>query len=114
MKSFLFISLLILIALKFGAIKDYLGYSPTIADTQGEKVILYATSWCGYCAKVRELLRDNHIPYHEYDIDRSVEGHKQYKHLGGNGVPVVLINGVVVKGYRPGKILELAKQARSG
>ena len=29
---------------------------------QGE-VILYATSWCGYCAKTREFLGERGIPY---------------------------------------------------
>ncbi len=32
------------------------------------------------------------------------------KKLGGNGVPVLVINGEVVKGYNPTKILELVNK----
>lgn len=66
---------------------------------------MYGTSWCGYCAKARKLLKKHDITYFEYDIEKSEEGHRQFKALGGRGIPLFQINGEVVKGYAPDKIL---------
>lgn len=90
------------------SILHFINPPPDYAAVHDGKVILYATSWCGYCQKARELLEENHIPYVEYDIEKSAEGNTQYQTLGGRGIPVLLINGEVVKGYNPDKILSLA------
>ena len=69
------------------------------ASAQHQEVILYATSWCGYCKKTRALLAENNIEYTEYDIEESDEGRKQHEQLGGNGVPVLDIKGTVIHGF---------------
>jgi mycoredoxin len=73
-------------------------------------VLMYGTSWCGYCAKARKLLDDHDITYFEYDIESSREGSSQYKDLGGRGVPVFQIGGKVLKGYNPARILQLVDE----
>ncbi|MCP4274300.1 MAG: glutaredoxin family protein [Gammaproteobacteria bacterium] len=75
---------------------------------------MYGTSWCGYCAKARKLLDEHGITYFEYDIESSTEGYNQHKDLGGRGVPVFQIGGKVLKGYNPGKILQLVDALYSG
>lgn len=75
------------------------------AVTGSGEVILYATSWCGYCKKTRELFADQGIPYREYDIEVSAEGRERYEALGGNGVPVIDIRGTVVHGFDEDEIL---------
>jgi glutaredoxin len=74
-----------------------------------ESVILYATSWCGYCKKTRQLLSDNNVKYTEYDIETSEEGRKQHEQLGGNGVPVLDIKGTVIHGYDEDGIVSTLK-----
>jgi len=85
--------------------------APDFAAAHGGKVILYATSWCGYCTKTRDLLDKNNIDYFEYDVEKSEEGRKQFKALGGRGVPVLLIKGEVLKGFDPQRIIELTKSS---
>lgn len=80
-----------------------LGNSERVAS-QGE-VILYATSWCGYCAKTREFLGERGIAYTELDIEKSSEARRAYDALGGRGVPVLNVNGTVIHGYNPQGIL---------
>jgi hypothetical protein len=41
----------------------------------------------------------------EYDIEKSERSYKEYKRLGGIGVPLLKINGKVVRGYQPQLIL---------
>jgi len=109
MKKILVVAIILLVFQKWGVIENYINPPPDYAAAHNGKVILYATSWCGFCKKTRELLRENNIDYFEYDIEKSEEGNKQYRKLGGGGVPVLLISGKVIKGYDPAKILALAK-----
>ena len=84
---------------------------PDYAAAHDVQVIMYGTSWCGFCAKTRALLEKHDITYFEYDIENSREGYKQYIDLGGRGVPVLQIGGKVVKGYNPSRILKLVNES---
>lgn len=88
------------------AISNYLNPPPDYAAMHDGEVILYATSWCGYCAKARKFLNKHDIAFYEYDIEKSTEGRAQYDSLGGRGVPMLLVNGTVIKGYNQAKIIE--------
>jgi glutaredoxin len=59
-------------------------------------VVMYSTSWCGYCKKARRYFADNNIVYRDYDIEND--------RLDGRGVPVILVgdkrmNGFSVAGF---------------
>ncbi|HMN45399.1 MAG TPA: glutaredoxin family protein [Povalibacter sp.] len=75
------------------------------AVTGSGDVILYATSWCGYCRKTRELFDEQGVAYVEYDIEKSDEGRARYDELGGNGVPVIDVRGTIIHGYDEDGIL---------
>ena len=91
----------LLVIMAWGRIDLYINPPPEYKGLNTEGTILYSTSWCGYCKRTREILVDKGVEFYEYDIERSAEGHRQYKELGGKGVPLLLINGEVVKGYNP-------------
>ena len=109
LKKIFLVAALVLVVQNWGEIKSLINPPPDFAADHDGKVILYATSWCGYCAKTRKLLLKNNIDYFEYDIEKSAEGNRQHKALGGRGIPVLLIKGKVIKGYNPNLIMELAK-----
>lgn len=88
-------------------IRGYFSPPPNFAQAHNVKVMLYSTEWCGYCAKARQLLQEKGIAYFEYDVEKSAEGQAQYRALGGHGVPVFQVNGQVVKGYNPERVLQL-------
>ena len=94
---------------QWGTIQYHLNPPPDYAAAHGGKPILYATDWCGYCKKTRTFLKENNIDYVEYDIEKSEEGAEQHKRLGGRGVPVLLINGEVIRGFNPDGILKAMK-----
>ncbi len=85
-------------------------FDGTPAVTGSGEVILYATSWCGYCKKTRALFKEQGIPYKEYDIESSDEGRERYEALGGNGVPVIDIRGKVIHGFDKNEILAAWRQ----
>ena len=73
--------------------------------SRGKSVVMYSTSWCGYCKKARNYMRSNNIAFQEYDIEKSAKARKEYKKLNGRGVPVLLIgkkrmNGFSVAGFK--------------
>lgn len=99
--------LFIFVSFEFGnEIQKHVFPKPNYADLHDGKVILYSTSWCGYCERTRQFLNEENIPFYEYDIEKSIEGHEQYRTLGGRGVPVLLVNKSVIKGYSPDEILK--------
>ena len=83
--------------------------SSTEAFTSGQ-VILYGTTWCGYCQKTREFLAENHIVYTEFDIENSDEGRRRYDAINVSGVPVLEVNSTVIQGYAPEAILAALNQ----
>ncbi len=109
MKKLLIIAVLVLLYQFRDEIFSFHSPAPEYAAMHQEKVILYATSWCGYCAKTRQFLKENNIPYFEYDVESSSEGYDQFKALGGRGVPLVLVNGKVIKGFNTDRILAYLK-----
>ncbi len=75
-------------------------FAPTEASRQGE-VVLYATEWCGYCAKTRVLLAEEGVAYREVDIEKSASGQAAFQALGGRGVPLLDVRGEIIHGYNP-------------
>lgn len=73
-------------------------YATYFPDAQS-KVVLYGTSWCGYCAKTRDYFRAHQIDFIDLDIEKSPEARKAHAELGGGGVPVVLIGNRKIQGY---------------
>ena len=66
--------------------------------TQNSVTIL-STPTCPYCVKAKRYLRSKGIAFKDYNINSSSEGKRLYKQYNGNGVPVVIINGTVIRGY---------------
>jgi len=87
--------------------------TPPLKLSGDEQVMLYATSWCGYCAKTRRFFAENHIPYQELDVERTELGRKAYEALGAGGVPIIVVNETqVIRGFDPDAIIEALSSAR--
>lgn len=109
MKKWIFVLAIVAVYQSWGSVTNFFQPPIDYAAAHDGKVIMYGTSWCGYCAKTRKLLERNNIAYYEYDIEKSAEGNDQFDELGGKGVPLILIEGELVRGYNPSRILKLSK-----
>lgn len=56
-----------------------------------EKVVMYATSWCGYCQQARNYFHQQGIPFTEYDTERDAEAKRRFRALRGGGVPLIFV-----------------------
>lgn len=76
------------------------------------KVTLYMTSWCGYCRKARKLLADLDVEYSEKDIERDPANRREYlqRGRGYTGIPLLDIDGSVVRGYNEELITQLVME----
>lgn len=70
-----------------------------------KEVTIYVASWCRYCNQLEALLKKNNIAYQRIDIEKSESGNREFKKLGGRGVPLIKIDNHVIKGYDPQAIL---------
>ncbi len=78
------------------------------------EVILYTTEWCSYCRKAREYLKSLGVNLVEYDVekDKSKEAERRNKG-GGSGVPVIDVEGIILKGYNADNIKNAVEKRRN-
>jgi glutaredoxin len=64
-------------------------------------VVMYSTDWCGYCRQARQYIRSLGADLTEYNIDRD-QGKKEEmkkKSGGSTSVPLIDIDGTIIRGY---------------
>lgn len=77
-------------------------------------VILYSTAWCGYCTKARAYLAGLGVSVTEHDIERDPgRGEEMRAKSGSRGVPVVDVEGIIIRGYAPDQIRAAVEKRRA-
>jgi len=99
------------------------GYSPkpkseAIHEARPYKeigVIMYMTAWCPYCDKARNYLRSLNVNLIEYNVeqDKSKKEEMLSKSGGSKGVPLIDIEGIIIKGYNPDAIKTAVERRRN-
>ncbi len=88
--------------------------SPTAAARAGDepRVTLYMTSWCGYCRKARKLLTKLDVDFAAKDIERNRKAAAEFRRKNGGrgGVPLIDIDGELVRGYNEKLIRKLVAE----
>ena len=60
---------------------------------------MYATNWCGYCARARALLESRNVPFEEIDVDARPEARAEMMARSGRRtVPQIFIGETHVGG----------------
>ncbi|WP_439852006.1 glutaredoxin family protein [Pseudomonas syringae] len=111
LKKFALIMLVVVIYQNWGRIEHFVSPPPAdVAHSYSQaKVVMYTTDWCGYCKQTRRFLDSKGIAYQEFDIEKSKEGRKAYEALGGRGIPLIDVNGTLIRGFAPDEILAALK-----
>lgn len=89
--------------------------TPVSVRTKAEdepKIILYETSWCGYCRQASKLLKQLDVDFEAKDIERDPKAAAEYRRKSGGrgGVPLIDIDGEVVRGYDKRLIRQLVAE----
>jgi len=74
------------------------------------KVIVYSTKTCPWCAKVKSWLKEHKIKYTDVDVgeDQSA-AQEMIKKSGQQGVPVIDANGEIIVGFDEDKLKKALK-----
>ncbi len=86
--------------------------SSVSSNTNVSSIYLYATPWCGYCAKTRNLFKQQGVRYIEYDIEKDGTARARYNELKGRGVPLVEADGRIIRGYNEPLLRQLVADDR--
>jgi glutaredoxin len=75
-------------------------------------VTIYTTEWCGVCKRAKAFLRQNGVPFREWDVEKTEYGAIKYKQLGGSGVPVITVGSEKMMGFDANRFMALWKNAQ--
>ena len=78
------------------------------------EVILYMTSWCGYCRKTSRLLKSLDVAFVQKNIERDRAAAKEYrrKAQGYRGIPLLDFEGRIIRGYNEKLVRQLVKKRK--
>lgn len=73
-----------------------------------KKVVMYSTPTCHYCNLAKDFFDDYEIPYEVFDVQSDLVKRKEMMEKSGQmGVPVILVDDVMVRGFDEEKLREL-------
>lgn len=79
-----------------------------MSDTKDnqKKVIIYSTSWCGFCKMAMQYLDQKGIAYVDKNVETDREAYHEFVQKMGaqSGVPVLDIDGKLILGFDRPKI----------
>lgn len=81
------------------------GTTTVARASSSHDVIVYSTSWCGYCKKAKAFLRNKNVAFTEKDIEADSSANEEMrrkcyaKGIRPGGVPIIDIDGTLIAGY---------------
>lgn len=71
-------------------------------------VVMYTTSWCGFCARARRLFTEKGVAFTDIDVE-NVDGAREEMRArsgGRNSVPQIFVDGRHLGGYDDTRALD--------
>jgi glutaredoxin-like YruB-family protein len=85
-----------------------------LRDLRDISIILYMTDWCPYCRKAKDYLASSGLTFTEYNIDKDrKKGEEMKQKSGSKAVPVIDVEGIIIRGYAPEAIQSAITRKRS-
>ena len=89
--------------------------TPLFEDPMTAELVMYTTTWCGYCVRLKRFFEAQEIPYREVNIEEDEDAalHVMQVNGGNRTVPTVdFPSGVSISNPSPAQVLEaLARTA---
>lgn len=82
------------------------------AAADGAQVVMYSAAWCGVCKKARAYFRDHRVRFVEFDVETSRRGQREFRKLGGRGVPVILVGNQRMDGFSAQRFEQMVAKSR--
>jgi glutaredoxin len=75
-------------------------------------VTLYTTEWCGVCRRAKAFMKQNGVPYREWDVEKTEYGATKFRQLAGSGVPLITVGAQKMTGFDAARFMEMWKNAQ--
>jgi len=86
--------------------------APLEQHAMQHEVVVYTTSWCGWCRKTLTYLRQQGVPFENRDIEADHMWRDELREkTGSTSIPVVEIDGEIIRGYNPGRMAQLLRSS---
>lgn len=79
------------------------------AQVRADDIVMYSTDTCPYCAKARDWLTAQQVPWRECNVDRDAQCRDEYQARGAPGVPLMKVRGQWQLGFDPGWLVQTLK-----
>lgn len=63
------------------------------------QVVIYSTKNCGWCTRAKQYFAQRGVAYEERDVQQSAAAKDEFKRLGGNGVPLIMVGSEKIEGF---------------
>ena len=70
-----------------------------LTTTEAPKIMMLGTQSCKYCYIARDFFNTHQLPFVEHDIEASDKHLQMFYLLGGQGTPLIIVNGQVIPGF---------------
>jgi len=89
--------------------------APTARRRRGE-VVLFSTTWCGYCRKARDFLKAERVPFSEFDVEKDPKARPRMAALAKSagvspaslkGVPIIFVGNHAMSGFDKPRLKKL-------
>lgn len=85
-------------------------------EVGAREVVLFATSWCGYCERARAYFKRHRVPFTEIDLERDGGAQERLAALGKRagvpesqlqGVPIIFVDDQAIVGWDQARLKRL-------
>ncbi len=78
--------------------------SPGASTAAPKGIVMYSTSWCGYCKLARAYFKRKGLAYEDIDVEASPANRKAFAELGGGGVPLIVVGAKAMRGFNEARM----------
>ncbi len=75
-----------------------------------DEITMYVTPTCGYCIQAEEYMNERAIRYNRKDVTTSDAAMKDFRRLGGKGVPLIIMGNEQMAGFEPGRFEQMRRR----
>lgn len=80
-------------------------------DADGKpRMVLYGTTWCPWCNKIRGFMDGRKIPYTFVNVESSEAVKQDFEAIGGRGFPLIYCGYRRIDGYSEEKVVQAAQE----
>ncbi|MEN8178150.1 MAG: glutaredoxin family protein [Pseudomonadota bacterium] len=65
------------------------------------KVVIYTTQHCPHCQHAKRWLKNNNIPFLDFNVGKPGKIQKKFFQMGGRSVPLIVIGDQQFNGFNP-------------